>query len=243
MIKGLSLDEDFAKADTDALTNATDLFKRNPACLAKISSFLPAAMTKVPFEQFGKALLQKLRVDYAVRKAAVEVDNMGLSKLAAGFDATDPFDENRGPRGLEFDSVNPATRFHLDPNHPGLTGNAALFYLFYLLDLPSQDFSTAISRGTNIRVDDRYVLSGSASLYYGNVPRCYAEDGTLKSRVKPYDTKQYRFSEGVEEFFGQYLPARFFVDEHGQPFDKKIDRMTCDELANKSRLAIEEFLK
>jgi hypothetical protein len=232
LIKGLSLDEGFAKPDIDDKTNPTDVNKKKPDCLAKIASFLPTSMSKLPFDKFGQLFLQKLRNDYAPRKSAAEVDNMGLSKLGAGFDPQDPFDENRDARGLVYDSINAATKFHLtDPARPGLTGDAALFYLFYLMDLPSEDVSTAVTRGTNVTLDQSHVLSGSTSLYYGNSTRCYTPNGTIKSTVVPYDITKFCFSEGIEEFFTRYLPKRFYEDG-------ALDGLSCDDLAVKSRAAL-----
>lgn len=243
LVKGLTLDEDFVKPDLDSLTNPTDLNLKKPSCMTKIASFLPENTGKVPFTKFAEVFLQKLRADYAIRKAAVEVDNMGLSKLGAGLDQKDPFDENRGPRGLEFDSINPGTKFHLkDPANPGMTGNAALFYLAYLMEIPSQDLSTAITRGVNFQIDSNYILSGSTSLYYGNSTRCYTKDGQIKGKTNPLDPQKRCFSEPVEEFFTTYLPASFYK-EKGQLLDPEIAKLSCEQLAAKSEQALMKYFK
>lgn len=237
LVKGISLDESYAKPDVDERTNSTNLNGKVPACLAKIDTFLPEKMAKVSFEKFGEVLLRKIRADYAVRKALAEVDNLGLSKLGAGFDPKDPFDENPTGRALEFDSINPASKFHL--KFAGRTGNAALFYLSYLMGIPSQDLSTAVNRGTNFDVDPSYILSGSTALYYGNSTRCY-RGGSVKSMVQPYDIKKSCFTEPVEEFFTSYLPSAFY-EGLGQPLDPNLNQMTCDELAAKSRAALTQY--
>src|SRR5262249_52287296 len=139
---------------------------------------------KLSFNDFRAKFLKKLRVDYAVRKALVESDNMGLSKITPGFDPNDPYDEKRTERSLRFDSVNPMTNAFFtrnpDKRRQGYWGGTALFYLFYLMDLPSQDFNIAITRGQNVPIDNNYLLSGSASISYGNAARCYNLNGKLK---------------------------------------------------------------
>lgn len=240
LVKGFSLDESFSKPDIDVETNQTNLNNKVPGCMAKIDKFLPENMPKVPFKAFADILLAKIRADYAIRKAAVEFENMGLSKIGGGLDPNDPYDENRSARALDFDSINPASQFHLKnypeiPGHTtgGLTGNAALFYLMYLLDVPSHDISTAVTRGSNIMVDNNYVLSGSTSLYYGNTTRCRAK-GKVKSLEKPYNSKKTCFSEGVEEFFTQYLPKKFYTAPD-------LDKLNCEQLAEKSRKALTAY--
>lgn len=242
LVRGITLDENFAKPDVDPLTNPTNLRAKKPDCLAKIAAFLPDSFPKVSFDQFRGIILKKLRADYSVAKAAVEVDNMGLSKLRPGFDPSDPYDENIVGRELMFDSINPSTIAYYVriPGRPGLTGNSALFYLFYLMDVPSQDLSIGISRGTNIPVDSNYVLSGNANMYVGNSPRCHTPEGKVKSAVIPYDIKQICFTDPVEEFFTFYLPTRFYQD-NGRSLDPAIQDLSCDQLAMKSKEALTEY--
>lgn len=108
------------------------------------------------------------------------------------------------------------------------------------MGVPSQDFSTAITRGTNFMVDGTYVLSGSTNLYLGNSSRCF-KGGKLKSTVQPYDIKKGCFTDPVEEFFTFFLPKRFYQAQSGQPFDKQLDKMSCDELAAKSKAALTKY--
>jgi hypothetical protein len=253
LIRGLTVDEEtFVKsADIDYQTNATDISNKTYSCLDKIGSFLPDSMSKIAFDEFAAKFLTKLRVDYAPRKALVEVDNMGLSKSGAGFDPTDPYDEKRDPRGLKFDSLNPGT-YHFSTANRDTSGKykvgywegTALFYLFYLMDLPSQNYNTAITRGNNVPIDSNYVLSGSTSIDYGNAARCYTLDGKIKHNVRS-GWGPACFSGAAEEFFTEYLPARFYQKPDGSALDPdpRFHRLTCDddELANRSKEALASY--
>src|SRR5258708_18005880 len=98
LIRGLTVDEEtFAKDDIPRV------IKKKYTCLNEITSFLPDSMPKISFDDFAVKLRTKLTVDYGVRKALVEVDNMGLSKSGAGLDRSDPDDEDRIRRHLNFD--------------------------------------------------------------------------------------------------------------------------------------------
>jgi hypothetical protein len=110
LIRCLTVDEEtFVKPDTDYRTNATQVGTKKYDCLDKIASFLPDSMSKISFDNFAPKFLSKLRDDYVVRKALVEVDNMGLTKSRPGKDPNDPYDEDRHGRNLLFDSVNSGT--------------------------------------------------------------------------------------------------------------------------------------
>src|SRR5258708_1159326 len=245
LIRGLTVDEEtLVKPDIDYQTNATQVNNKRYWCLNKIASFLPDSMSKISFDDFAAKLLTKLIVDYVNRKALVELDNMGLSKSGAGFDLTDRNDENRGGRHLLFDSINPGTYLFFtrnpDKNKLGYWEGTSLFYLFYLMDLPSQDFSTAIARGYNVPIDTNNVLSGSTSISYGNSARCYALDGKIKHN-KP-DGEGGRCESGAaDEFFAEYLPARFYQSPAGSALDPQIHRLTCDELASRSKAALASY--
>jgi hypothetical protein len=239
LIRGLTIDEEmFVVKEDDHGANATSVNRKDHSCLKKIASFLPTAMPKVSFDDFAAKFQTKMRSDYAARKALVEVDNMGLTKTRPGFDPLDPFDEDREGRDLNFDSVNSVTPFFFKDKgkpgfKPGYWGGTALFYLFYLMDLPSQDINTAIARGTNMNIDDNYVLSGSTSLVYGNSTRCFTPDGKNKPRF-PDEPESFCFSGAADEFFTFYLPPRFYQNPDKSPLDPDINKLTCDELANRS---------
>lgn len=243
LIRGLTVDEEtFVKPDIDYQTNPTNLDNKKYPCLDNIGSFLPDSMPKMSFFEFAAKLLTKLRVDYAPRKALVEVDNIGLSKRGAGFDPKDPYDEKRDARSLDFDSVNPGTFLFFNANKKiaGYWGGTALFYLFYLMDLPSQDFNTAIARGYNVPIDTAYILSGSTSINYGNAARCYTLDGKVKHNF-PGSVGPTCFSGAAEEFFTQYLPARFYQSATGRALDAQLHGLKCDELAALSKAALASY--
>ena len=256
LIRGLTVDEKtFVQADIDPQTNATQVEDKTYSCLNNIASFLPDSMSKISFDEFKAKFLNKLRFDYAVRKALVEVDNMGLSKIRPGFDPTDPYDEDRdfaNARRLHFDSINPMTHLHYTRNpdrrnKAGYWAGTALFYLFYLMDLPSQDFNTAIARGQNVLIDANYVLSGSTSISYGNAARCYALDGKIK-RSRPANSPGGRGgrceSGGADEFFTAYLPPSFYPTLAGSALDPQLDaRLTCNELATRSKAGTDLILR
>jgi hypothetical protein len=243
LIRGLTVDEEsFVRPDTDHQTNATQVGNKTYDCLNKIAWFLPDSMPRISFDAFADKFLSKMRADYIVRRALVEVDNMGLSKAGAGYDPTDPYDEHRGSRKLEFDSVNSGTYlfFHRNPAKSGYWEGTALFYLFYLVGLPSQDFNTAIARGSNVAVDKDYVLSGSTSITYGNAARCYTLDGKIK-HISPGGNGDMCESGGADEFFTEYLPPRFYQDADGAPLDPQLSQLTCDGLASRSKAALDSY--
>jgi len=228
LIRGLTVDENsFVKSDGADQTNKTQVDNKSYRCLNAIASFLPDSMPKIKFDDFAAKFRTKLRVDYVVRKALVEVDNRGLSK--------------RGAR-VDFEPVNSASDLFLTRNRPkpGYWEGTALFYLFYLMDLPSQDFNTAIARGTNVPIDNDYVLSGSTSIVYGNAARCFTLDGKAKHSL-PRGQGSACDSGGADEFFTQYLPARFYPNPAGSAFDQELRRMTCDELARRSKAALASY--
>jgi hypothetical protein len=209
-----------------------------------IASFLPDSMSKIPFDEFKAKFLYKNRLDYAGRKALVEADNMGLStQNKRGFDPTDEYDEARVRRGLFFDSVNPMTNSYFFRNiKEGYWGGTALFYLFYLMDLPSQDFNTAITRGDNVPIDANYVLSGSTSISYGNVARCYSKHGKLKYNRRGGGEGEECLSGAADEFFTAYLPPRFYERTPGTPLDPELHTgLTCHQLATLSKRALTSY--
>ncbi len=245
LVRGLTLDElSFVRPDIDPDTNPTNHYENTYACENKIAEFFPRMTTKVTFYKFSTVFLAKLRGDYLPRKYLAYMDNMGLSKLGAGFDPNDPYDEMRVGRGLVFNSTNGASFDYLTFNsiNMGYTEPTALYYMFYLMGLPSQDYSTAITRGDNMPVDANYQLTGSTDLSYGNVSRCYTPEGKPKSLVKPYDIKKTCISGPADEFFTQYLPQRFFLDDKGNPFDPELNSLTCDQLATRSKQALSQYL-
>ncbi len=245
LIRGLTVDEEtFYKDDiiiAGEQTNATQFGKKRDDCLNKIASFLPDSMPKISFDDFKAKFKTKLRVDYIGRKALVEVDNMGLSKGGAGLDRSDLDDEDRERRHLVFDSLNSAAHHFNHRNHGGKVGyweGTALFYLFYLMDLPSQDFNTAIARGDNVPIDSNYVLSGSASISYGNSARCYTLDG--KNKRSPGGDAC--LSGGADEFFTAYLPPSFYQKPDGSALDGHLHELTtCDQLATRSKGALASY--
>jgi hypothetical protein len=250
LIKGLTLDEKtFVKEDINEETNATHFKNKKYSCLNNIASFLPDAMPKISFDEFNVKLLNKMRLDYAGRKALVELSNMGLSRRP-GFDPNDPYDEDRtgrNIRGLYFDSINPMTHLHFtrNPDKVGYWGGSALFYLFYLMDLPSQDFNTAITRGDNVPIDANYVLSGSTSINYGNAARCYSPNGKIK-RERPHNSPGGRGarceSGAADEFFTAYLPSSFYPTLAGSAMGPQLPaRPTCNDLASQSKMALASY--
>jgi hypothetical protein len=243
LIRGLTVDEEsFVRSDTDYQTNATQVDHKTYDCLNMIASFLPDQMSKVSFDNFAAKLLSKLRADYMVQRALAEVDNMGLTKTGAGYDPMDPFDENRLGRNLYFDSVNSGTFLFAtrNPFKRGYWEGTALFYLFYLADLPSQDLNTAIARGYNVPIDSSYVLSGNTSITYGNAARCYSLDGTIK-HTNPGGHGNICSSGGADEFFTEYLPARFYQNTAGDSLDPQLAGLSCVELAGRSKAALTSY--
>jgi hypothetical protein len=234
LIRGLTVDEEtFVKNDADT----TQVGNKDYTCLNMIASFLPDSMRKVSFDEFASKFLIKLNADYAVRKALAEVDNMGLSRIRPGHDPADPYDNDRTRRNLVFDSVNSAA-FHfktrnLDENKEGYWEGTALFYLFYLMDLPSQDFNNAIVRGSNVPIDSNYVLSGNTNISYGNAARCFTLDGKPKGSCD---------SGAADEFFTAYLPKKFYQNPDGSALDPHLDQLTtCDKLASHSKTALTSY--
>jgi hypothetical protein len=107
------------------------------------------------------------------------------------------------------------------------------------MDLPSQDFNTAITRGYNVPIDSSYVLSGSTNITYGNSARCFTSDGKIKHTS--HGSSDVCESGGADEFFTQYLPARFYQNAVGGPLDALLPGMSCDELANQSKAALTSY--
>ena len=251
LVKGLTLDEEkFVKDDNPVDgTNGTFVADKTYDCLNMIASFLPESMPKVSFAEFAAKFHLKAQADYIGRKALVERDNMGLTKHGAGFDQNDPFDEQREDplglnlRRLRFDSIDPVTYFFKNRNtgKAGHWGGPALYYLFYLMDLPSQDLNTAIVRGDNVPIDTNYVLSGSVSISYGGVTRCY---NTLTGKVKKKNATSDSecTSGGADEFFMKYLPKSFYQNGDGNALDEELKNLnSCDQLASSSKAALTAY--
>jgi hypothetical protein len=246
LVRGLTLDEkSFVRRDRADRSNPTYVNNKTYDCLNTIASFLPDSMPKVSFDDFATKFLIKARLDYVGRKALVERDNMGLSKFHPGFYPADPYDEGRdhAPRYLRFDSIDPVTYQFKQRNsdNPGYFGAVALFYLFYLMDLPSQDLNTAITHGDNVSIDANYVLSGSTSISYGNVARCYRNAIVKKTELGgPIECA----SGGADEFFLKYLPRSFYKNPNGTAFDPQIRQIkTCGELAVRSKEALTKYFE
>jgi hypothetical protein len=227
LAKGISLDE-----ATFGTPPALDLNKKKMECATKIETFFPKDFSRIraPYLEFSKVVSQKLQTDYGLRKAEVEFDNMGLSKTSSGYDSNDPFDENRGPRNLIYDSINPSRVF--DALFAGRSGNTSLLYVLYLMGIPSQDLSAAVIKGANYKVRD-YVLAGNLNLYYGNTTECHDERGRA---LPDYAAGKFCFSEAVEQFFTRFIPGDFYSDPD-------IAYLTCDQLADRSRKAIDEAMQ
>ena len=186
-----------------------DVRKKTYDCAKKVDSFFPATQQNFkPFAQYAREINEAVQADYGRMKSLVEIDNLGLSKVSPGFNSEDPFDQKMKERALFYDPLMLPSLFS---QKDGFGGYTVLAYVFEKLGFSTHEMSTAVN-------------SARFNFYYGNSLGCFnSERGEVSAA--------FCFNEEVEEFFTKYLAKDFFTDP-------EIDRLSCDQLAAKSREAL-----